>query len=266
MAVVGWALVIYTAVCILLAISQEALIFHRPHLDSESRRRWSRHEFTLQHEDVRLQGWWVERREARTDLVVVYYGGNAEEVSGNLEWVPRLDARAVLMVNYRGYGASSGAPTETGLYADALFVFDRILAERGVAPGRAVVMGRSLGSAVATHVAAHRPVGGAILITPLDSMVSVASGHYPFFPVRWLLRHRFDAAGQAPNIRAPMLALIARNDRIVPMANSKRLVSRWAGPHQAAVVDGVGHNTIHLVPAYWQHINRFLHAVSTAKK
>jgi pimeloyl-ACP methyl ester carboxylesterase len=106
-------------------------------------------------------------------------------------------------MNYRGYGGSDGTPSETALLSDALFVFDYMLATEGIDPAHVVLMGRSLGSGVAVHVAAKRKVGGVILVTPFDSLVNVARAHYPIFPVGLMLKHRFDSAALAPGITTP---------------------------------------------------------------
>jgi pimeloyl-ACP methyl ester carboxylesterase len=119
-------------------------------------------------------------------------------------------------------------------------------------------MGRSLGSGVAVHVAAHREVRGVILITPFDSLLNVARHHYPFLPVKLLLRHPFDSAALAPKVKMPALVLIGRQDDIIPNPLSSALAQRWGGPAQTVAIESVGHNDIQLDEGYWRAINIFL--------
>jgi pimeloyl-ACP methyl ester carboxylesterase len=93
-----------------------------------------------------------------------------------------------------------------------------------------VVIGRSLGSGVAVHVAAERKPAGVVLVTPFDSLRAVAQGIYPFVPVSLLLRHPFDSLALAPSIAAPMLALVATQDRVIAPAHARRLFEAWRGP------------------------------------
>jgi pimeloyl-ACP methyl ester carboxylesterase len=119
-------------------------------------------------------------------------------------------------------------------------------------------MGRSLGSGVAVHVASLRGVGGVILITPFDSLVNVAKIHYPFLPVKYLMRHRFDSVGLAPKIRIPLLAVVAGQDDIIPNQSSQKLVAKWGGEKSSVVIPDAGHNDIHQYRDYWQAIESFI--------
>ena len=150
---------------------------------------------------TRLRGW-MRAASATPAPVIVYFGGNAEEVSWTL-----ADARwprdwAIVAINYRGYGTSEGAPGEAELAADALVIYDTIAARPDVDPRRIVAFGRSIGTGVAVKVAAARPVAGAILVSPFDSLVALGRTHYPWLPVSWLLRHRFDADADARRAHA----------------------------------------------------------------
>jgi len=151
---------------------------------------------------------------------VVYFGGNAEDVAWNVPvFAMQFPARAVYLPNYRGYGGSSGAPSEAALFADALAVYDLARARHG----EVAVIGRSLGSAVAAHVAAERSVAAAALITPFDSALNVARGMFPWFPVAWLLKDQYDSAARAADITAPVLIVIAGRDRVIAGRRSAAL-------------------------------------------
>jgi fermentation-respiration switch protein FrsA (DUF1100 family) len=205
-----------------------------------------------------LYGWFVDKTVAETAPLIVYYGGNAEAVSASLEQArENLDA-AFLFMNYRGYGKSHGRPSEQRLLADALAVFDWIVSRQDIDPSRVILLGRSLGTGVAVHVAAHRQVGALILVTPFDSLVNLARKIYPFLPVSILLRHRFDSLSVARAIKAPLLAVLAEHDEIIPTANSLNLVNAWGGPVDTLVVKGATHNDISDRPAYWSGIKEFV--------
>ncbi len=194
---------------------------------------------------------------ARAPLVV-YFGGNGEEVSWMADQAHRMGSWSLLLVSYRGYGLSEGRPGEASLLRDALTVYDSITRRDDVDPGRIVVMGRSIGSGVAVHLARERRVEAAILVSPYDSLAAVVRDAFPFLPVGLLLRNRFEASSWAAGVRVPMLALIAAEDRVIAPAHSRRLAAAWAGPREVRLIAGAGHNSIDRSPAYWDSIRGFL--------
>jgi pimeloyl-ACP methyl ester carboxylesterase len=195
---------------------------------------------------------WTLRRPGPRALI--YFGGNAEDVSANL--VPFASAfpdHSLYLVNYRGYGGSGGKPSEAGLFADATAVFDQLLPRHP----EISVIGRSLGSGVAAHLASERDVRRLVLVTPYDSLVNVASFHYPWIPVRWLLRDRYDSASRAPAIRAPTLVVIAGEDEIIPRSRSEALVAAFPRSQiEVMVVEDSAHNDP--MPQYLERAGRFL--------
>ncbi len=204
-----------------------------------------------------LHGWIVPAA-ARPSTAVIYFGGNGEEVSWALadgRW-PR-DVTLVAL-NYRGYGTSEGRPSADALKADGLALFDLVATRDGVDRARIAVFGRSLGTAVAAHVAAHRPVERAILVSPYDSLAAVGQGHYPFLPVSWLLRHRFAPIDDAARIRAPLLTIVAPADTIIPVAHSRALYDAWSGPREWVEVTGADHNTLGATRELWDAVRAFL--------
>src|SRR6266568_6022210 len=154
-----------------------------------------------------LRGW-IVKGSAAPAPAVIYFGGNAEEVSWTLADAHWPREWSIVGVNYRGYGASEGAPGETALTADALAIYDAVVRREDVDPRRIVVFGRSLGTAIATHLAVERPVAGAVLVSPYDSMTAIGQKHYPRLPVSLLLRHRFDAIPDAQRNTMPLLAIV----------------------------------------------------------
>jgi len=242
----------------LLYVFQDTLIFFPQPIPQANRVPFATHALTLVHEGKRLQGWYVSGVVSESRPLVVYYGGNAEEVSGNLWEMSRLQAGAYLFMNYRGYGDSQGKPSQKNLCRDALYILDTLAARENIPMRHIVLMGRSLGSGVAVYVAAQRPVGGVILVTPFDSLLNVARHHYPVLPVKFLLKHPFDSAALAPGVKMSALVIMGDQDNIIPNQRSTRLAQRWGGPIETVVIEGAGHNDIQLDHRYWDAINSFL--------
>jgi pimeloyl-ACP methyl ester carboxylesterase len=192
----------------------------------------------------------VSTRELPGAQAVVYFGGNAEDVSRTVPLLASaFPGQSLYLLHYRGYGGSEGAPTEDGLVADALALFDQVHA----AHARVTVVGRSLGSGLAVHVAGERPVARLVLVTPYDSMVGVAAAHYPYIPVSLLVEDRYESFRYAPQVRAPTRIIAADDDRVVPRASTEQLRQRFApGVATMVVLPGVGHNTISQHPRYLQ--------------
>ena len=247
----------YTLICVLLYFGQESSIFFPRQNDQQLRQRFAAERFEIATSGAKLEGWWTENPRATTPAVVLYFGGNAEDVLYTASAASNLDARSVVVVNYRGYGGSSGEPSQQALYEDGLAIYDYAI-KRGVAPENIVVMGRSLGSGVASMLAGSRPVRAAILITPFDSLESVAAGHYPFLPVRLLLRHPFPSVDWAQRTKAPALIIAAEQDVVVPAAHARKLFDAWAGKKQFHVLPQTGHNNIEMHPDYYRLIDEFL--------
>lgn len=190
----------------------------------------------------------ISTRAAEGDHAVLYFGGNAEDVSHTAEGLtPAFPGAALYLPHYRGYGGSSGRPSEAALFADALVVFDEVHRQHG----QVTLVGRSLGSGVAAYVASRRPVSRVVLVTPFESLAAVAARHYPAPLVRWLLRDRFDSADHAAAITAPTLLLAAADDDIIPPAHAEALLRAFRpGVATLRVLNGVAHNTIQLSPEY----------------
>jgi pimeloyl-ACP methyl ester carboxylesterase len=206
---------------------------------------------------TRLRGW-MRVAPVTPAPAVLYFGGNAEEVSwtlADLRW-PR--EWTIIAINYRGYGTSEGAPGESALVADALAIHDQIAARPDMDARRIVAVGRSLGTGVAVKIAAARPLAGVILVSPYDSLVELGRTHYPWLPVSWLLRHRFDAGADARRAHAPLLAIVADRDSIIPRERSQALFDAWAGPKAWLVVPATDHNSTSVPDAFWTGIARFL--------
>jgi len=201
---------------------------------------------------TRLHAWRIRGKTGAP--LVIYFGGNAENVAWLLDELPRRDIGAAwLLVDYRGYGSSAGAPSEHALDADAALWYDFAAKETS----HIFAFGRSLGSAVAVHLASERRLDGMILVAPFDSMAEVGKRHYPFLPVRMLLQHRFDSLSLAPQINAPLLCIVGMHDNVIPAEHAQRLYDAWAGPKQWVEL-AAGHNDIDGHPRYWPSVQAFL--------
>ena len=207
---------IVVVVPLLVYFAQDSLIFYRQPIGEARRAEIARRfpavkEILLDTADgTKLHAWHV----AGQGPMVLYFGGNAEEVSWMLDEVAVAPTASWLLVDYRGYGASSGAPSEGGLVSDARLLYDHALRLPGVDPKRIHAFGRSLGSGVAVALAAERPLAGVILATPFDSLAAVAKRYYWYLPVDLMLKHRFDSIPLAPGLRTPLLCLIATRDEV----------------------------------------------------
>jgi pimeloyl-ACP methyl ester carboxylesterase len=186
---------------------------------------------------------------------VLYFGGNAEDVSGSVgPLMAAFPEREIVMLHYRGYGGSAGTPTEADIAADAAGLFDQVHARHP----DVIVIGRSLGTGVAARLASTRPVAKLVLVTPYDSLLGIAQIGFPLFPVRWLLVDKYESWRYVPLITAPVLILRAEHDETIPAASTEALRARFpAGQAQLVVVPGASHNTIIDDPVYVQALAAF---------
>ena len=246
----GLAICAYLAICVLLYLQQRRLIYY----PQFTRVAPAQTDFAFQRSDAVLRGWVVNA--GRQDAVL-YLGGNAEAVEANrgvfARWLP---SRTVYLVAHRGYGASDGEPSEAALLADALAVYDDIA--RRHPDGDVAVIGRSLGSGVATYVASERRIKHLILVTPFDSLAAVAQSHYPAFPVGLLLKDRYDSVAKLPRYDGRLLVLRAGRDAVVPPSHTDRLLASFKGRAQVVDFPRASHDDLSSDPAYWPAIRDFL--------
>lgn len=261
---------IFVGLCAVLYLLQEQLIFLRPPLADGDRHQVGLLPDTTEiritaYDGTRLHGWLRHTTEApRPRGLVIYFGGNAEEVSAQMHDAPMLAPWSVAAVNYRGYGLSEGRPSEAALTADALVIYDWLAKRKDIDADRIVVFGRSLGSGVAVQLAASRPVRAVMLVSPFDSLRSIARKQYFFVPVSLLLKHPFDSQAHAAGIEAPLLVLAGEHDTLIPPRYSRRLHDAWPGSKQWVLVPDADHNDIHTWPGYWPAMREFLATVAPA--
>jgi fermentation-respiration switch protein FrsA (DUF1100 family) len=256
------ALVIYLFAVVLLMWFEESLIFI-PSKYPEGR--WTPppdlpvEDVWFHAEDgVKLHGWYAPHPRPRA--VILFCNGNAGNLSHRIDIVRALYGAAdasVLVFDYRGYGRSEGSPRESGILADGRAARAFLAEKAQVAPDRVVLMGESLGGAVAVDLAADGGARALILEHTFDAMPNVAAHHYPLFPVRWLMRTHFDSASKIGRYHGPLLMTHGTADTIVPLTFGRSLFERANPPKQFLEIPGADHNDP-MGRAYYEAIDRFL--------
>lgn len=193
---------------------------------------------------------------AEREAALLYFGGNAEDVSANLgDFDTAFADRAVYLVNYRGYGGSTGRPSEAALTLDAAVVYDWVRARHS----RVAVIGRSLGSGVAVALASERPVERLVLVTPFDSIAKVAADHFRPLPVGLLVRDRYDSERRIGRVSAPILVIVAEHDEVVFRARSDALIAAITPSlRRTLLLPGATHNDVSSSPLYYPSLREFL--------
>ena len=177
--------------------------------------------------------------------VVVYFHGNGGHIGYRTERLRRLarEGYGVLLAEYRGYAGNPGTPCEAGLYADGAAALD-FVAGQGIAPGRIVVWGESLGSGIAVALATRLTVAAVILEAPFTSVAAAAQHHYRLIPAALLVRDRFDSLSRIGRLGAPLLILHGERDRIVPVGHGRALLEAAAAPKEGWFAAEGGHQNL----------------------
>jgi pimeloyl-ACP methyl ester carboxylesterase len=236
---------VYLLLAAFLYVYQRRLIYYPVALDPS----FVAERIVVDNQGTRLQGWVLNPGQRKA---VIYFGGNSEMIThrrGFFEDVFR--DYSVYLINYRGYGDSEGSPSEAGLFSDALAIYDQL------SPRHQSISayGRSLGSGVAVYLAARRPLEKLILLTPYDSVAAVAQKIYPMFPVRYLIKDRFDS----PAIEAPVLITSAEHDREIRLPHTLALKQSFTrAPLDYMMISGAAHNNIVDFPDYREAVRQFV--------
>ena len=243
------AFLCYLVFCLVLYFQQRSIIYYPTGQANsiEAQTIW------LEHESQRLKIWHVE---GSGDRALIYFGGNAEDVSINLvqfkSWFPDY---SLYLLNYRGYGGSSGSPSEAALYSDSIALYELVRKRHD----NISVLGRSLGTGVAVYLASEKEVSGLILVTPYSSMAELGAHYYPLIPVKTLIKDRFESSKRAAAIEVPTLCLVAEYDEVIPRAISDKLVRSFAPEHvQSIVITKTSHNSIDTNPEYGKKLRTFM--------
>lgn len=193
---------------------------------------------------------------------ILFFHGNAGEIADR---APRLAAYqaaglGAAFVSYRGYGASGGAPSEEGFLHDARAAYHWLLAQ-GVPAAQIVVVGESLGTGVAVKLAASVPVGALILGAPYAAAVDLAARHYPWLPVRLLMKDQFRSIDDIPHIKTPLLILHGTDDTVIPISAAEKLFAAAHEPKTFVPLPAAGHDVL-FAPDIWTREIAFIAALS----
>jgi len=242
-------LVLYVSICALLYFNQDDLLFHpQPTSNQEVTEILNKYpEFdTLSFvmKDGNRTCGYISKDTIKEKLpLVIYFGGNAEEVSHLADFKKYFPNTIMVLINYRSFGLSQGVISEKTMFGDALEVYDKLITNPEIDANNVIVIGRSIGTGVATYLSSQRKVNATVLITPYENMIDVAFEKYPFVPISLLIKHRFESDTYAPSISTPMLALISANDKIIPKHHAYKLKEAWKGKTEALEVNE-DHNSI----------------------
>jgi fermentation-respiration switch protein FrsA (DUF1100 family) len=203
------------------------------------------HEVTLRTDDgLELGGWFVPASEPDGAIAVLVAAGNAGNRSLRAPLAAALahHGLAVLLFDYRGYGRNRGRPTQAGLARDVRAALRFLTAEVGLPRDRLLYFGESLGAAVVTELATEEEPLGLVLRSPFVDLASVGRVHYPFLPVRSLLRDRYPVAEQLAGVRVATTVLYGSDDTIVPPEQSRAVAAAAGGPTRVVEIEGADHN------------------------
>ncbi|MDP2222823.1 alpha/beta hydrolase [Nitrosomonas sp.] len=206
-----------------------------------------------------LHGWWMSVPDAKG--TVLFFHGNAGNISHRinyLEMFKRLGYNTLLF-DYRGYGQSSGVPSEPGTYLDAQAAWRYLTEIRGIAPAQIVLFGESLGGAVAAWLAAQEKPGLLALASTFTSIPDLAAKLYPFLPVRWISRFDYDTRKSLQSVTCPVFIAHSPQDEIIPFEHGQQLFQAAPEPKQFLELEG-GHNIgfIFMQPLWIKSLGAFM--------
>ncbi len=242
------ALAAYAGFGVVLYLAQDSLLYYPTAERTDSRFESLR----LRSDDVSLKIW---KANPGHEQAIIYFGGNSEDLEPSLDSINVIvPNHTVYAVNYRGYGGSTGKPSQSGIFKDALNVYDYVKKQHLSISA----IGRSLGTGVALYLAVERKIDRLALITPYDSILKVAERQYPVYPITIMLRDHYDSLSIASKIRNPTLILIAERDRTIPPVHAENLARAIPSPWGTKItIPRAKHNDIHDAESYIRHLSDF---------
>ena len=197
-------------------------------------------EFKTRDEKI-LHGWFVPAPDA--EGAVLFFHGNAGNISHRLDYLPMFRALKLntFIFDYRGYGQSSGTPSEAGTYDDAIAAWEYLTEIKGIEPQQIVLYGESLGGAVAAWLAAQKKPAMLVLASVFTSVPDLAETIYPFLPVRRIARFEYNTLKYLDSVNCPVFVAHSPHDEIVPFSHGQRLFHTAAEPKQFLILAN-GHN------------------------
>ena len=242
------AIFLYVAVCAVMYVMQRKLMYFPsekyPHPFEEI-------SFSNQGETLSVIVLNPEKERA-----VLYFGGNGAIVATHAEHFEKhFSDQTFYFFNYRGYGSSTGKPTEAGNFADALVLYD-LVKEKHTSISTS---GRSLGTGVATYLAVNKEIDKLILITPYDSILNVAKNKYKLLPVGLLLKDHYDSASRAKAVESEVLIIAAQYDEVIPLHHTEKLANVFKQEQLTyKVIENTGHNNLSETNEYFELLKAFL--------
>ncbi len=207
--------------------------------------------FITTEDGVKINGWFVRNNTAKKVILLLH--GNGGNISSRLPIIKLLNnlPANVFIIDYHGYGRSGGKPSEQNLYLDAKAAYDFLINQKKYLPEQIIVMGSSLGGAVATHLAANEKVGGLVLQRSFTSGRSMAARMNPLYrrPLVWI-RSEFDSLGRINKIKAPKLIVHSKEDEMIPYTMSVQLYEKATEPKKLLLVEKGRHNDLFATKEY----------------
>ena len=236
-------LVIYFIILAYIYLFQRNLLYH-PAVNGHQGEKiiFDYEEVFIENNDgIKLKAW-LHKKDLINKKTILFFHGNAGELSNRnykLNELSKLDLN-FLIVAYRGFSNNQGNPNEQGLYEDARGALNW-LKIKGVQEKSLILYGESLGTAVAVETAQNKNLAGIILESPFTSMIELAQQYYPFLPVKFLLKDKYETIKKLPNIKSPLLVLHGRLDTIVPYSMGKKLFEKANKPKFKYFIDNDNH-------------------------
>ena len=195
---------------------------------------------------------------AKSRPTILYFHGTAGEIGDRPLRFNYYHSRGlgVAYVSYRGYGGSTGSPTEEGLITDANTAYDWLIA-KGIAPQNIALLGESLGSGVAVQIAAKKQVGSVALNAPYTSTADVAARIYWWLPVRLLMKDQYRSVDFIAKMKAPLLVIHGAQDTLIPLEFGKRLFAAANEPKELEIIQGFGHDAMFEEVAWAREVEFF---------
>ncbi len=257
---------VYAAVCVYIYMAQDRMFYFPTKSFAVNP-----DDYDLEFQDVfinvgqsdSIHAWYFPQPQNSDSVkTVLFCHGNGGNISYRVQTAIFLLQRGVnvMLFDYRGYGRSSGRPTETNTYGDVKAAYDWLISEKSAIPNDIIIFGRSLGGAVAVDLASKVSCGGLIVESSFDSAIEMARGLFPFFPVGLLIKYDYDSISKIPKINCPKLFTHSRSDDLVPFDRGKRLFEAAPEPKSFYEISG-RHNERNYfdIPGYISVIEELLH-------
>jgi fermentation-respiration switch protein FrsA (DUF1100 family) len=258
-------LIVYLLVLLVMMLLETRLVYPIPPVDASD---W--HPTSFKYEDVsfdsadgtKLHGWFVAH--PNPTQAILYCHGNGKDVSSLGEFATMLSKTlraSVFVFDYRGYGLSEGRPSETGCIADGDSAQHWLAERMHIQPKDIILIGRSLGSAVAIALAADNGARALVIENAFPTMTDVAAWHHPWLPVRWVMANRYDNSTRIQRYHGPVLQSHGTRDEFIPLAFARRLFDTAPSGHKRWLeFPGAKHNST-LPAAYYDELATFLNQI-----